>query len=117
MVELLDEDLKHHGFDGVALPPGSYELHKVNGVRLDITRSLDDLGVQDGDTLVLVPVVGGDSFEPQYESLSSALAATARRSVPNPRFSAPSAGTRPTSRPSPGYSMSKLIGCSHRSRR
>ncbi|MEB3020121.1 type VII secretion integral membrane protein EccD [[Mycobacterium] crassicus] len=79
MVELLDEDLKHHGFDGVALPPGSYELHKVNGVRLDITRSLDDLGVQDGDTLVLVPVVGGDSFEPQYESLSSALAATARR--------------------------------------
>ncbi|KKB97608.1 secretion protein EccD [Mycolicibacter arupensis] len=79
MVELLDEDLRHHGFDGVALPPGSYELHKVNGVRLDITRSLDDLGVQDGDTLVLVPVVGGDSFEPQYESLSSALAATARR--------------------------------------
>ncbi|BBZ25254.1 type VII secretion integral membrane protein EccD [Mycolicibacter hiberniae] len=79
MVELLDEDLRHHGFDGVALPPGSYELHKVNGVRLDIARSLDDLGVQDGDTLVLVPVVGGDSFEPQYESLSSALAATARR--------------------------------------
>nr|WP_082108298.1 type VII secretion integral membrane protein EccD [Mycobacterium sp. UM_NZ2] len=79
MVELLDEDLRHHGFDGVALPPGSYELHKVNGVRLDITRSLDDLGVQDGDTLVLVPAVGGDSFEPQYESLSSALAATARR--------------------------------------
>ncbi|CAJ1492989.1 type VII secretion integral membrane protein EccD [[Mycobacterium] kokjensenii] len=79
MVELLDEDLRQHGFDGVALPPGSYELHKVNGVRLDITRSLDDLGVQDGDTLVLVPVVGGESFEPQYESLSSALAATARR--------------------------------------
>ncbi|OBI06413.1 type VII secretion integral membrane protein EccD, partial [Mycolicibacter heraklionensis] len=79
MVELLDEDLHHHGFDGVALPPGGYELHKVNGVRLDITRSLDDLGVQDGDTLVLVPAVGGDSFEPQFESLSSALAATARR--------------------------------------
>lgn len=79
MVELLDEDLKRHGFDGVALPAGSYELHKVNGVRLDITRSLDDLGVQDGDTLVLVPAVGGDSFEPQYESLSTALAATARR--------------------------------------
>lgn len=86
MVELLDEDLKHHGFDGVALPPGSYELHKVNGVRLDITRSLDDLGVQDGDTLVLVPVVGGDSFEPQYESLSSALAATARRLGTRPEF-------------------------------
>lgn len=79
MVELLDEDLKHRGFGGVAAPPGGYELHKVNGVRLDITRSLDDLGVQDGDTLVLMPAMGGDSFEPQYESLSSALAATARR--------------------------------------
>ena len=78
MVELLDDDLKRRGFDGVSLPPGSYELHKVNGARLDITRSLDDLAVQDGDTLVLVPAVAGESFEPQYESLSSALAAMGR---------------------------------------
>ncbi|WP_082964495.1 type VII secretion integral membrane protein EccD [Mycobacterium sp. E796] len=75
MVELLSDDLKRKGFDGVALPPGSYELHKVNGVRLDINKSLDELGVQDGDTLVLVPRVDGESFEPQYESLSTALAA------------------------------------------
>jgi len=74
MVELLSDDLKRKGFDGVALPPGSYELHKVNGVRLDINKSLDELGVQDGDTLVLVPRVDGESFEPQYESLSTALA-------------------------------------------
>lgn len=86
MVELLDEDLKRRGFDGVALPPGSYELHKVNGVRLDITRSLDDLGVQDGDTLVLVPVVAGESFEPQYEALSSALAATGKRLGAQPQI-------------------------------
>lgn len=79
MVELLDEDLKRRGFDGVALPPGSYELHKVNGVRLDITRSLDDLGIQDSDTLVLVPAVEGESFEPQIESLSTALAATGKQ--------------------------------------
>jgi type VII secretion integral membrane protein EccD len=57
------------------LPPGSYELHKINGVRLDINKSLDELGVQDGDTLVLVPRVDGESFEPQYESLSTGLAA------------------------------------------
>ncbi len=78
MVELLSDDLKRKGFDGVALPPGSYELHKVNGVRLDVNKSLDELGVQDGDTLVLVPRVAGESFEPQYESLSTALAAMGR---------------------------------------
>jgi len=75
MVELFDADLKRKGFDGVALPAGSYELHKINGVRLDINNSLDELGVQDGDTLVLVPRVDGESFEPQYESLSTGLAA------------------------------------------
>ena len=75
MVELFDADLKRKGFEGVALPAGSYELHKINGVRLDINKSLDELGVQDGDTLVLVPRVDGESFEPQYESLSTGLAA------------------------------------------
>lgn len=75
MVELFDADLKRKGFEGVALPAGSYELHKINGVRLDINKSLDELGVQDGDTLVLVPRVAGESFEPQYESLSTGLAA------------------------------------------
>ncbi|WP_156688645.1 type VII secretion integral membrane protein EccD [Mycobacterium sp. Marseille-P9652] len=78
MVELFDADLKRKGFEGVALPAGSYELHKINGVRLDINKSLDELGVQDGDTLVLVPRVDGESFEPQYESLSSGLAAMGR---------------------------------------
>ncbi len=75
MVELFDADLKRKGFQGVALPAGSYELHKINGMRLDINKSLDELGVQDGDTLVLVPRVAGESFEPQYESLSTGLAA------------------------------------------
>jgi type VII secretion integral membrane protein EccD len=75
MVELFDADLKRKGLDGVALPAGSYELHKINGVRLDINKSLDELGVQDGDTLVLVPRGDGESFEPQYESLSTGLAA------------------------------------------
>lgn len=32
MVELFDADLKRKGFDGGALPAGSYELHKINGV-------------------------------------------------------------------------------------
>lgn len=92
MVELLDEDLKRRGFDGVALPPGSYELHKVNGVRLDIARSLDELAVQDGDTLVLVPAEDGESFEPQYESLSTALAAKGKRLGETERVFAPVTG-------------------------
>lgn len=78
MVELLDADLRGRGLTGIAGPAGGYELHRINGVRLDLGRSLDELGVQDGDTLILVPAVPGESFEPQYESLSSALAATAR---------------------------------------
>lgn len=77
LVELLDDELKKHGHDGVALP-GSYELLKANGVRLDLTRSFDDLGIEDGQTLVLVPVTAGASFEPQIESLSTALAVTAK---------------------------------------
>lgn len=89
MVELLDGDLKRRGLDGVELAPGSYELHKVNGVRLDISRSLDELGVQDGNTLVLVPAEEGDSFEPQYESLSTALAAMGKRLGETDRVFAP----------------------------
>lgn len=73
IVELLDEELKRRGLPGLDLGVG-YELHKANGVRLDVTKTLDELGVEDGATLVLVPAVEGDSFEPQYESLSTALA-------------------------------------------
>jgi len=73
IVELLNDELKRRGLTG--LEPGvGYELHKANGVRLDVTKTLDELGVEDGATLVLVPVVEGDSFEPQYESLSTGLA-------------------------------------------
>src|SRR5579884_4128182 len=73
IVELLDEELKRRGLPGLDLGMG-YELHKSNGVRLDVTKTLDELGVEDGATLVLAPVVEGDSFEPQYESLSTGLA-------------------------------------------
>lgn len=80
-VELLSEDLKRRGvgaFDtGVA-----YELHRANGTRLDITRSLDELGVEDGSTLLLIPAQQGDSFEPQYESLSTGLARAGSRLFP-----------------------------------
>ena len=80
-VELLSEDLKRRGagaFDtGIA-----YELHRANGTRLDITRSLDELGVEDGSTLLLIPAQQGDSFEPQYESLSTGLARVGSRLFP-----------------------------------
>ncbi|HYB39528.1 MAG TPA: type VII secretion integral membrane protein EccD [Mycobacterium sp.] len=73
IVELLNDELKHRGLSGLESGVG-YELHKANGVRLDVTKTLDELGVEDGATLVLVPTVDGDSFEPQYESLSTGLA-------------------------------------------
>ncbi|MBO0882061.1 MAG: type VII secretion integral membrane protein EccD [Mycobacterium sp.] len=73
IVELLNDELKRRGLTGLEAGVG-YELHKANGVRLDVTKTLDELGVEDGATLVLVPAVDGDSFEPQYESLSTGLA-------------------------------------------
>src|ERR1700727_2099694 len=73
IVELLNDELKRRGLAGLESGVG-YELHKANGVRLDVTKTLDELGVEDGATLTLVPVVDGESFEPQYESLSTGLA-------------------------------------------
>jgi ESX secretion system protein EccD len=73
IVELLNDELKRRGLAGLESGVG-YELHKANGVRLDVTKTLDELGVEDGATLVLVPAVDGESFEPQYESLSTGLA-------------------------------------------
>ena len=49
-------------------------MNRANGARLDVTKTLDELGVEDGATLVLVPAQEGESFEPQYESLSTGLA-------------------------------------------
>jgi ESX secretion system protein EccD len=78
VVELLNDELKRRGLSG--LEPGvGYELHKANGVRLDVTKTLDELGVEDGATLTLVPAVEGESFEPQYESLSTGLARMGKR--------------------------------------
>ncbi|MCV7226205.1 type VII secretion integral membrane protein EccD [Mycolicibacterium komossense] len=73
IVELLNEELRRRGLTGLEASVG-YELQRANGVRLDVTRTLDELGVEDGATLVLSPAVDGDSFEPQYESLSTGLA-------------------------------------------
>lgn len=78
IVELLNDDLKRRGASG--LDPGlGYELQRVNGSRLDITRTLDELGIEDGMTLVLAPAGEGDSFEPQCESLSTALARVGKK--------------------------------------
>lgn len=73
VVELLNDELKRRGVTGLESGVG-FELHKANGVRLDVTKTLDELGVEDGATLTLVPAVAGESFEPQYESLSTGLA-------------------------------------------
>ncbi len=78
IIELLNDDLKRRG--AVPLDPGTgYELTRANGTRLDLRKTLDDMGIEDGATLVLVPAERGDSFEPQYESLSTALARVGKR--------------------------------------
>ncbi len=78
IVELLNDELKRRGLTGLESGVG-YELHKANGVRLDVTKTLDELGVEDGATLVLTHAQEGDSFEPQYESLSTGLARVGKR--------------------------------------
>lgn len=78
VVELLNDELRRRGLTG--LDPGiGYELNRANGTRLDVTKTLDELGVEDGATLVLVPATEGDAFEPQYESLSTGLARVGKR--------------------------------------
>ena len=56
IVELLNEELRRRGLTGLEASIG-YELQRANGTRLDVTKTLDDLGVEDGATLVLVPAV------------------------------------------------------------
>jgi type VII secretion integral membrane protein EccD len=78
VVELVNDELKRRGLSG--LEPGlRYELLKANGIRLDVAKTLDELGVEDGATLSLAPAADGESFEPQYESLSTGLARTGKR--------------------------------------
>lgn len=77
VVELLNEELKRRGVAGLD-SGGAYQLNRANGTRLDVTKTLDELGIEDGATLVLVPAEDGESFEPQYESLSTGLARVGR---------------------------------------
>lgn len=78
VVELLSDELRRRGLPGLEAGVG-YELHRANGTRLDVTKTLDELGVEDGTTLVLASASVGDSFEPQYESLSTGLARVGKR--------------------------------------
>jgi WXG100 protein secretion system (Wss), protein YukD len=71
-LDLLSTELKRRGLAG--LNGSGYEFHRASGERVDLTKTLDELGVEDGGTLVLRPASGGDSFEPQYEALSTGLA-------------------------------------------
>lgn len=81
VVELLHDDLRRRGGPGLDTSV-AYELQRTNGSRLDVTKTLDELGVEDGATLVLSPAEVGDSFEPQYEALSTGLARLGQRLFP-----------------------------------
>lgn len=80
-IELLNDDLKRRGAE-VLDPQAAYELQRTNGTRLDISKTLEDMGIEDGNTLVVVPAGEGDSFEPQYESLSTGLAMAGKTLFP-----------------------------------
>lgn len=77
-IELLDEDLKRRGLPGLDCDT-AYELQRANGTRLDVTKTLDELSIQDGTTLILAPAGEGEPFEPQYEALSTGLASIGRQ--------------------------------------
>ncbi len=76
-VELLDEELRRRGGTGLQTGTG-YEFLRVNGTRLEPEKSFDELGVEDGEALMLAPPGAGDPFEAQCESLSTGLARTGR---------------------------------------
>ena len=81
VVELIRDDLRRR--DSVVPEPGGcYELQRANGARLDPAKTLAEHGVEDGTTLMLVPAEPGESFEPQVESLSTALARTGKELFP-----------------------------------
>ena len=81
VVELVDDDLRRRGETGLESAV-AYELRRANGVRLDVTRTLDELGVEDGATLILAVAEDGESFEPHYESLSTGLARVGKQLFP-----------------------------------
>lgn len=78
VVELLNDDLRRRGGPGLDTSL-AYELQRTNGSRLDVTKTLDELGVEDGATLIIAPASEGEPFEPQYEALSTGLARVGRR--------------------------------------
>ena len=70
IVELLNDEFKRRGLTGLESGVG-YELHKVNGVRLDVTKTLDELGVEDGATLVLPPMPSKPLQPPSVRTFSN----------------------------------------------
>ena len=68
IVELLNDELKRRGLSGLEIGQSDTNCTRPTACGWTSPRTLDELGVEDGATLVLVPAVGGDSFEPQYES-------------------------------------------------
>lgn len=80
-VELVAGDLKRRGAP-CPDPATGYELQRVNGVRLDMTKTLHELGIGDGTALVLAAAGDGEPFEPQCESLSTGLAMVGRKLFP-----------------------------------
>lgn len=63
------------------LPAADYRLTRIDGVHLELSRTLQELGVTNGQALVLTPAEEGESYEPQYEQLSTGLARVGRQLI------------------------------------
>lgn len=74
LIKLLNKDgATRQGY--VPMPETTaYELQQVNGITLDASRSLLELGVADGVPLVLKPGVAKETFKPVTEDRSASLA-------------------------------------------
>lgn len=63
------------------LPAADYELLTIGGKRLDPKRTLIELGVANGQSLVLSPANHGEAYVPQYEQLSTGLARLGKKLI------------------------------------
>lgn len=72
----VNRDLQRRGVEPLA-GTTTYTLCWADGHPLEVTTSLDDAGVLDGDLLVLLPVGSTERFEPVIEEVAAGLARAA----------------------------------------
>lgn len=73
----INRDLQRRGVAPLTTDATTYTLCWADGHPLEVTTSLDDAGVLDGDLLLLLPVESTERFEPVIEEVATGLARAA----------------------------------------